>query len=182
MPKGSKKAASERNPVSFEIREARGGRVILDADLANIYGVTLRRLRQQYQRNTHRFPPDFAFELTEREIADLNIPSSHIDRNGKHTVRPVAFTEMGAFMIATVLRSEETAATCIFAIRAFVEMRHVLSDTPLHRSKLEELEEGLAGRRDGQIETFEAIFEELKRLLNPAKPQARTIGFVLPKL
>ena len=181
MAKRKKSAPARREPASFEIKELRGIRVILDTDIAKIYNVPTRRLRQQFHRNPQRFPPDFAFELSKSEIGDLKLELDAADPLGVRRSIPIAFTELGALMVATILRCEEAVATSIFIMRAFVELRNAMTDTPQHASRLDEIEQNNASRKDGQIETFEGIYEDLKRLLNPERPRQRRIGFVVPE-
>jgi len=108
----------------------RGQRVILDADLAAIYGVTAKRLNEQVKRNARRFPADFLFRLNPREAAELLRSRSQIatlkrGHNIKHL--PFAFTETGAVMAANVLRSPRAVRLSVFVVRAFIQMRALLS-------------------------------------------------------
>ena len=121
--------------VARLIHSVRDQRVILDADLAGLYGVPTRRLNEQYRRNLERFPPDFAFRLTpdewaalKSEFATLSAPTnrSHFATGSRSTVTrylPIAFTEHGALMAANVLNSPRAVAMSVYVIRAFVKMR-----------------------------------------------------------
>src|SRR5436309_4725734 len=113
------------------IRLIRGVRVMLDRDLARIYGVPTFRFNEAIKRNRHRFPPDFMFQLTRKEFDSLTsqIAISKPGRGGRRTV-PYAFTEHGALQAANVLRSPRAVQMSVFVIRAFVKMREALRGTP----------------------------------------------------
>jgi hypothetical protein len=147
------------SPVSVEqidrmIRTIRGVRVMLDRDLAKIYGVPTFRFNEAIKRNRHRFPPDFMFQLTREEFDALKsqIAMSKPDNSsqfamssGKHrgaAYRPYAFTEHGALQAANVLRSPRAVQMSVFVIRAFVKMREALRGTPELARKLAALENG----------------------------------------
>ena len=114
------------------IRLIRGVRVMLDRDLARIYGVPTFRFNEAIKRNRHRFPPDFMFQLTRKEFDSLTsqIAISKPGRGGRRTV-PYAFTEHGALQAANVLRSQRAVQMSVFVIRAFVKMREALRGTKL---------------------------------------------------
>jgi hypothetical protein len=150
----------------------RGQRVMLDSDLAKIYGVTTKRLNQQFKRNRKRFPDDFAFVLTDQEVAQMrsqNVTSSR--RNFRRA--PVAFTEHGALMLGNILNSKTAMEASIRVVRAFVLMREQLAAHKELAHKLEELEDRLAGH-DGAIEN---LFAAIRQLLNPLEAPKREIGF-----
>jgi hypothetical protein len=180
--------------ITTLIITVRGKRVILDADLARIYGVPTRRLNEQVRRNADRFPPDFAFVLTGQEIANLKsqIATSSGGTNrsqfatgsthGGRRKRPMVFTEHGAIMAANVLRSKRAVQMSVFVVRAFVRMRQMLIEQRSLARKLAELEKELTARLDVHETVINEILGQIKRLLSsPSEPQPpkRRIGFVV---
>jgi hypothetical protein len=171
-----------QQPVEGLIRTIRGQRVILDADLAKVYGVTTARLNQQVKRNADRFPEDFAFQLTVDEFAGLmlQIATSKEGRGGRRKL-PFAFTEYGAIMAANVLNSPRAVQMSVFVVRAFVKMREVLAQNRHLAEKLAELERRLTGRLDVHEQAIVHILDEIKKLMEPLPPQPepkrREIGF-----
>ena len=138
--------------VDAKIRILRGQKVVLDADLAQLYGVSVKRLNQQVTRNKHRFPADFIFRLSRAENKNLrlqNATSSSGHGGSRHL--PHAFTEPGAIMAATVLKSERAIHMSIFVVRASVRMRKLLSANHEILAKLAELERHVESH-DGDIE------------------------------
>jgi hypothetical protein len=155
--------------------------VILDSDLARIYGVTTARLNQQVKRNQERFPEDFVFQLTKPEHEDLmlQIATSSSGYGGRRKL-PFAFTEHGAIMAATVLNSPQAVQMSVFVVRAFVKMREVLAQNQALANKLAALEAKLASRIDGHEKVIVLILRELRELMNPApqaEPARKQIGF-----
>jgi hypothetical protein len=154
----------------------RGQRVMLDSDLAVIYGVETRVLNQAVQRNLDRFPEDFAFRLTTNEFRVLMsqiVTSKHdgdTDGRGGRRKLPYAFTEHGVVMLASVLRSSQAVQASLFVVRAFVQMRQVLNAHQELAKKLEELEAKYDAR-------FHEVFKALRLLLDPEKPERTPIGF-----
>lgn len=186
--------ASERNAMSNQmparideigsrIRTIRGQRVILDADLARVYGVPTKRLNEQVRRNEKRFPPDFLFQLTAEEIGNLN-RSQFATGSQKHRdprLRPYAFTENGAIMAANVLNSPEAVRMSVFVVRAFVQMRDLLGSTKELAKQLAALEkkltDRLAGREVAIIEVLRRVMDILDPPPLPPGPPRREIGF-----
>ncbi len=169
--------------ISSLIRTIRGQKVLLDADLARIYGVPTRRLNEQLKRNAKRFPPDFVFRLTDKE-AETDFPMrSQSATASKRNIRflPYAFTEKGAVMAANILNSPDAVRMSIFVVRAFIEMRDLLGSTKELAKQLAELEKKLTARLD---EHEVAIVEVLRRVMAlldppppPPEPPRRRIGF-----
>lgn len=164
-------------PVESRILILRHQKVILDTDLAELYGVPVKRLNEQVKRNRERFPADFMFQLTAKEAEDLRSQSatSKPQRGGRRYL-PYAFTEHGAIMAATVLNSERAVEMSVFVVRAFVRLREMLSTNRELASKLAELE----GRLDTQDASIQNLFEAIKELMIPEEPSRRRIGFELP--
>jgi len=119
------------NPASNRIHNVRGKRVILDADLAELYGVATKRLNQQVTRNKERFPADFAFPLSASEWENLRSQFATSSWGGRRSP-PLAFTEHGALMAAGVLNSRRAIEVSIFVVRTFVAMREALADPGCH--------------------------------------------------
>ena len=150
----------------------RGQRVMLDSDLAKIYGVTTKQLNQQFKRNRERFPDDFAFVLTNQEVAQMR---SQIVTASKRNVRhvPIAFTEHGALMLGNILNSKTAVEASIRVVRAFVWIREQLAANKELSQKLKELESRV-GEHDQAIGN---LFEAIRQLLNPTDKPPREIGF-----
>src|ERR1044071_7344029 len=118
-----------RIPLEKRILTIRGEKVILDSDLAELYGVSTKRLNEQVKRNADRFPADFAFLLTDGEKAEVIANGDHLARLKFSPVLPRAFTEHGAIMAANVLNSAQAVQMSVFVIRAFVKMRSAFGDS-----------------------------------------------------
>jgi phage regulator Rha-like protein len=159
--------------VISKIYYIRDNKVMLDKDLAELYGVQPIRLREQVKRNIDRFPEKFMFQLTEQEadsmVSQIAIPSwQHL---GGHL--PYAFTEHGVLMLANVLRSKTAMQVSVRIIEIFVKMREMLSTHADILLKLEQLERKV----DGHDENIQVIFAYLKKLLNPPVEPRPRIGF-----
>lgn len=163
------------------IRFIRGQRVILDADLARIYGVPTRQLNQAIKRNSDRFPEDFAFQLEPQEVAALRSQIVISKIHGGRRYVPIAFTEHGAIMAANVLNSSRAVQMSVFVVRAFVKMRETLGENRHLAEKLAELERRLTGRLDVHEQAIVHILDEIKKLMEPLsptpEPKRREIGF-----
>ena len=173
----SKAAVALTKRVDSRILFLRGHKAILDSDLAELYGVTAKRLNEQIKRNAARFPSDFLFQLTrgERDSLRSQIATSNNGRGGRRYL-PYAFTEHGAIMAATVLNSKRAIQMSIFVVRAFVRMREALAANQQIVAKLLELEHRLENH-DGTIQELVAAIREL---MIPPPPNRRRIGFQTP--
>ena len=159
----------------------RGVRVMLDADLANLYGVPTRRLNEQVKRNRKRFPEDFMFQLTRAEARELGrLRSQNATSSGTHGGRryaPFAFTEHGAIMAANVISSARAVAMSVVVVRAFVRLRQLVVNHKAIAAKLAELESRV-GAHDEQLA---AVIEAIRQLTAPEGPRhRRKIGFQPP--
>jgi hypothetical protein len=154
--------------------------VMVDEDLADLYGVETRRLVEQVKRNAERFPSDFMFQLTREEAAALRSQSaiSNSGRGGRRYA-PYVFSEQGVAMLSGVLRSKTAVAVNIAIMRAFVELRRAASSYAAieKRLDLERETQTKLGRHDQQLE---AIFAALRQLINPPPRRRRSIGFSPP--
>jgi ORF6N domain len=160
--------------VESAIYLIRGQRVMLDSDLAAIYGTNTMRLNEQFKRNRKRFPADFAFVLTREEFTNLISQNAISRSHGGRRTLPIAFTEHGAIMLASVLNSKIAVQASIRVVRAFVRLREMVAANAQLAAKLEELEH----RLDSHDEAIADLFAALKRLLEaPEPPKRREIGF-----
>src|SRR5437016_1679639 len=159
--------------VESAIYLIRGQRVMLDSGLAAIYQVTTKRLNQQLKRNRRRFPKDFAFRLTAEEAADLRSQFVTSKGHGGPRYRPWAFTEHGAIMLASVLKSNIAVQASVRVVRAFVRLREMVAANAQLAVKLNELER----RLDSHDEAIVDLFAALNRLLEPPEKPKREIGF-----
>jgi hypothetical protein len=151
----------------------RGEKVMLDGDLAGLYGVATRALNQAVRRNLARFPTDFMFQLTpeESEIVARSRSQFVILKRGTNIkYQPYAFTEQGVAMLSSVLHSERAVAVNIGIMRAFVKLRQLLSSNVELARKLE----GMEKKYDAQ---FKVVFDAIRQLMSPPEPKRREIGF-----
>jgi hypothetical protein len=160
--------------ITRAIAVLRGHKVLLDENLAELYGVQTRALVQAVQRNRVRFPEDFMFQLTAAEWAALRSQSvtSKPGRGGRRYA-PYAFTEQGVAMLSSVLGSERAIAVNIQIMRAFVRMRELLASNTALARKLDELERKYQHHDDA----IKAILSAIRELMNPPLPKRRGIGF-----
>ena len=173
----NKTAVALANRVSSKILVLRNQKVILDTDLAELYGVPVKQLNQQIKRNRSRFPEDFLFTLTKPEYETLRsqIVTSKPGRGGRRYL-PHAFTEHGAIMAATVLNSNRAIEMSIFVVRAFVQMREALLLNQKVVAKLSELE----ARLDDHDTEIQDLVEAIRELMSPPAANNRRIGFEAP--
>jgi len=171
---------SDRTVIN-KIYLVRGKRVMLDRDLADMYGVPTRRLNEQVRRNLKRFPRDFMFQLTRYELENWmsQIATSNKEKMGMRKL-PLAFTEQGVAMLSSVLNSDTAIAVNIKIIRVFTRMREFLLSNKDILLKLEQLEKELVkqgGRLQKHDREMQAVFSALKQLIQPRKVRMRRIGF-----
>ena len=184
MPVARKKALMLL-PVEGLIRIIRGQKVMLDSDLAGLYGVTTGALNQAVRRNSSRFPEDFMFRLSSEEAKSLisQFVISKMGRGGSRHL-PYAFTEHGVVMLSSVLNSERAAQMNILVVRAFVRMRNMIAAYKDLASRIEKLEQ--SHEKTGSV--IEILIEDIDRLArdihwikNPPLPQKHPIGFHIGK-
>ena len=169
-----KRRVTTASAVESRILFLRHQRVILDADIAELYGVPVRQLNQQVKRNKERFPSDFVFQLTAKE--DEILRSQFVisrETHGGRRYRPFAFTEHGAIMAATVLNSERAVQMSVFVVRAFVRLREMLATNRRLAGKIDELE----NRLDTHDSTIQDLIEAIKELMTPEEPRRVRIGW-----
>ena len=165
--------------IAQRILVLRGKRVLLDADLAALYGVTPKRLNEQVRRNHAKFPDDFAFQLEFNELRSLRSQIATLERGrGRHRkYAPLAFTEHGAIMAATVLNSPRAVEMSVYVVRAFVKLRELLASNTELTCKLEALEKSVATLDDRTRKQFEEIYRAIRALMTPPAAKTRPIGF-----
>ncbi len=176
----NKQVSSGAENIGSLIHTIRGQRVILDFDLARIFGVPTFRFNEAVKRNRKRFPSDFLFQLTRGEhsilISQIAISSSH----GGRRKLPYAFTENGAIMAANVLNSPEAVRMSVFVVRAFIKMRDLLGGTKELARQLADLEKKLTARLDEHEVAIVEVLRRVMEILDPPplpEPPRRQIGF-----
>ena len=163
--------------IAQRIHLIRGQRVVLDTDLAAFYGETTKRFNQQVNRNRARFPEDFMFQLNEEEFAALRLQIATLKSGrGQHRkYAPYVFTEHGAIMAATLLNSPRATALSVYVVRAFVELRGMLTSNRELVGKVHSLERKVSVHERNIAELVDSMAE---LLATPAPPPKRSIGFV----
>lgn len=162
-----------RERIEQSILVIRGQRVMLDSDLAKLYGVSTKALNQAVKRNTDRFPKDFMFRLTQQEKSEVVTNCDHLSKLKFSPTMPFAFTEHGAIMVANVLNSVRAVEVSIYVVRAFVKLREVLGTHKALAHKLAELERQVESH-DNHIRS---LFEAIRQLMEPPRQKSRRIGF-----
>ena len=165
--------------IASAILVLRGHRVLLDAELAALYGVTTKRLNEQVKRNAARFPADFIFRLTKTETVALN-RSQNATGSQKHRdprFAPYAFTEHGAIMTATILSSPRAIEMSVYVVRAFVQLREMLASNRELARRFAQLETRLDKKLTIHDEAIAAILAAIRQLMHPPVPKRRPIGF-----
>ena len=168
----------ERIPIEIiekKIYLIRNQRVMLDSDIAELYGVTTKRFNEQVKRNIERFPEDFMFKLTDAEYKILRsqFATSNIIHGGRRYT-PYVFTEHGAIMAATILNSSKAVEMSIFVVRAFVKLREITSGNKELAQKLNELEK----KYEKHDKDIKAIIDAIRQLMTPLEKTKRKIGFI----
>jgi hypothetical protein len=158
--------------IEKTILTLRGHRVILDRDLAAMYGVSTRDLNKAVSRNSDRFPDDFMLQLTRAELKNLKFHFGTSSWGGTRKL-PRAFTEQGIAMLSGVLRSKRAIQTNIAIMRAFVKLRQLAAGHKELAIKLEQLERKIGGHDD----RIQSLFEAIRQLMEPPVPKSRRIGF-----
>jgi hypothetical protein len=168
---GNMSALIPREEIEQTILVIHGHRVMLDSDLAHLYGVTAGRLNEAVKRNEDRFPSDFMFQLTKPEFEHLKsqIAISSSKWGGRRHA-PYAFTEQGVAMLSSVLHSKRAVQVNIAIMRAFVQLREMITSNKGLARRLNELEK----KYDGQ---FHVVFDAIRQLMEPPTPKPRRIGF-----
>jgi hypothetical protein len=159
--------------VAQRILSLRGVRVMLDADLAELYAVPTKRLNEQVKRNIERFPADFMFQLSASEKAEVVANCDHLAKLKYSPSLPYAFTEHGALMLGNVLKSSRAVEVSLVVVRTFVQLREMLASHKELAAKLEQLERKV-GSHD---QTIAGLIDAIRGLMKSPEPARRGIGF-----
>jgi len=159
--------------VANRILLLRGQRVMLDADLAELYGVTTKRLNEQVKRNLDRFPEDFMLQLNAEEKAEVVANCDHLGQLKYSPSLPYAFTEHGALMLGNVLKSSRAVEVSLLVVRAFVQIREMLSTHKDIAAKLDQMERKLSSHD----QAIAGLIDAIRQLMAPPAPTRRGIGF-----
>jgi len=171
MKRSGKNLVVPTEYVTQRILLIRGQKVLLDADIAALYGVATKRLNEQVRRNQKRFPADFMFQLTENEKTEVVANCDHLARLKFSSVLPNVFTEHGAIMAASILNTDRAVEMSVFVVRAFVQLRHMLASHAELSKKFLALER----KYDAQ---FRVVFDAIRELMMPpVAKKKRPIGF-----
>ncbi|MGH7184095.1 MAG: ORF6N domain-containing protein [Nitrospiraceae bacterium] len=161
-------------PIESLILMIRGHKVMIDADLAGLYGVETRTLNQAVKRNTNRFPKDFMFRLNADEKSEVITNCDHLRRLKFAKSLPYVFTEHGAIMVATVLNSPQAVSMSVFVVRAFIQMREHIAANAAILKRLAEIDRTLLQHDSALLDLYEKLLPLLQPIPNPPK---RRIGF-----
>jgi hypothetical protein len=161
--------------IERSIRIIRGDKVILDTDLAEMYGVEVKRLNEQVRRNLNRFPADFMFQLTNQEFKDLKSQFATTNQWGGRRTPPYAFSEQGVAMLSSVLHSTQAVNVNIEIMRTFVRLRKMLASHADIAERLELLEQ----KYDSQ---FRTVFDAIRQLMSSEEKEKDMIGFKVKEL
>ena len=175
----NEKGSPAAQDIARSIVVLRGQRVILDSELAAIYGVPTKALNQAVKRNSDRFPEDFRFQLTSVEVSASRsqIVTLKPGRGSNTKFLPYAFTEHGAIQAANVLNSPRAIAMGVYVVRAFVQLRELMSTNKELAHRFEQLEARLDKRYAEHDEAIAAILSAIRQLMNQPTPKRRGIGF-----
>jgi len=165
--------------ITRAILVLRGHKVLLDTELAALYGVSTKRFNEQVRRNRERFPADFMFQLAAEELAPLRsqIATLKTGRGQHRKYLPYAFTEHGAIMAAMILNSKRAVEMSVYVVRAFVKLRELLSSNRELARRFAQLEARLDKKLTEHDQAIAAVLSAIRQLMNPPTPRRRGIGF-----
>jgi hypothetical protein len=164
--------------IAQSILVIRGQKVMIDADLATLYGVATKRLNEQVKRNIDRFPADFMFQLSQPEKDEVVANCDHLAKLKFSKSLPFAFTEHGALMAASVLNTPRAVEVSVYVVRAFVVLREMLAGNKELTAKLNEL----AHKVDSHDQAIAGLINAMRELMRPPEPaRKQPIGFVTDK-
>ena len=166
--------------IASKILNIRGLKVMIDADLAELYGVPTKRLNEQVKRNPRRFPDDFMFQLTEAEKQEVVANCDHLNKLKFSKALPFAFTEHGAIQAANVLNSPQAAEVGVYVVRAFVRLRELLASNKELAQRLDELEQHIERKLETHDQAIAGLINTLRQMMSPEEPKKRPIGFIHP--
>jgi hypothetical protein len=180
MPRIKLPAPASAQQIEARILLVRAQKVMIDADLAQLYGVPTKALNQAVKRNNGRFPADFVFQLSKAEKEEVVTNCDHLARLKFSATLPFAFTEHGALMAASVLNTPRAVEISVYVVRAFVRLRELLVSDRALALKLKELEQRLERRLDSHDQAIAQLMHAIRELMTPPTPEKRPIGFVTP--
>jgi hypothetical protein len=179
MKKDESKIIIPAERVEQVIYFIRGQRVILDQDLAVLYGVQTKRLNEQVHRNADRFPEDFAFQLTKEEWVNLKSQIATSSWGGRRKL-PIAFTEQGVAMAANILKSKQATLISIEIVRAFIRLRQILATHKEMAKELADLKAFTLKHSNANDREFKRVWDAIDKIINPpVLEEPRRIGFNL---
>ena len=167
----------ELQTIKQKIHEIRGQKVMLDFDLAELYEVPTKALKQAVRRNIERFPEDFMFRISKEEKNQIILQFVHLNNLKFSSVLPMVFTEHGAVMLASIINSERAIETNIQIVRVFTNIRQMLFDNSELRYEIEKIKKKV----DNHSKNIELVFQYLDELLEKKVKPRRLIGFKIPK-
>ena len=171
-------------PIEFitsKILVIRDQRIMIDADLAELYGVPTKRLNEQVKRNPTRFPDDFMFQLTAAEKQEVVANCDHLSKLKFSKTLPFAFTEHGAIQAANVLSSPQAVDVGVYVVRAFVRLRQLVASNQKLAQRLDELEQHVERKLESHDQAITGLINTLRQMMAPAELKKRPIGFIHPK-
>jgi len=175
-------APARTTSIARTIVVLRRQKVLLDADLALLFGVPTKRLNEQVRRNANRFPADFMFQLTDHEVTALRSQTAtSTPKRGGRRYLPYAFTEHGAIMAATILNTPRAIEVSVYVVRAFVQLREVLATNNQLAERLDALEAKIERKLATHDHALADIINAIRELMAPPDSKKRPIGFVTPK-
>lgn len=167
--------------ISSKILFIRNQKIIIDSDLAELYGVATKRINEQVKRNPIRFPNDFMFQLTEAEKQEVVANCDHLNKLKFSKTLPFAFTEHGAIQAANVLNSDRAAEVSVYVVRAFVRLRELLNSNKELVHRLNELEQRVERKLETHDQTITGLINTLRQMMAQSEPTKRPIGFIHPE-
>jgi ATP-dependent Clp protease ATP-binding subunit ClpA len=167
--------------IAQRILVIRGQKVMIDADLAELYGTQTRTLNQAVRRNRERFPKDFVFQLTKAEKQEVITNCDHLARLRFSPALPYAFTEHGALMAASMLNTPLAVEVSVYVVRAFVQLRELIASNRELALKLKELEQRLERRLDTHDQAITELMHAIRQLMASPETKKRPIGFIVPE-
>ena len=159
----------------------RGQKVMIDADLAELYGAETKRLNEQVKRNRDRFPEDFMFQLTQAEKDEVVANCDHLANLKFSKALPYAFTEHGAIQAANVLNSPRAVEMGVYVVRAFVRLRELIASNKELAQRLDDLEMRIARKFESHDQAITGLITTIRELMKPPETKKRPIGFVPPQ-
>jgi len=168
------KAIVQMEGIEQKIMLIRGQKVMLDADLSELYGTTTKALNQAIKRNRGRFPDDFMFQLTRNEKQEVVTNCDHLSKLKFSPVLPYVFTEHGALMVASVLNTKRAVEVSVYVVRAFVRLRQMLLMNKELAHKLAELER----KSESHDSAIRSLVTAIRQLMQEPEPKEKKIGFI----